>query len=122
MWARIVEFMLGCWLLISAYIFGYEADRTFLWINDLVCGGLILVFALISFHVRFYRAHLLTLLVALWLVGVGYLGYAPPPSPPPPGEYQNYIVLGLLLLMLAIVPSHAELPPRRWQEYFQEGD
>jgi hypothetical protein len=58
------------------------------------------------------RAHLLNILVALWLLGFGYFGFG---EPAPPAA-QNNIVVGLILLMLAIIPSEATLPPKGWRE------
>jgi len=110
MWARDVECMLGVWLLLSPFVFGHDPDATGLWASDLICAALVSTFALLSYGKPTQHAHLLTLLVALWLIGFGRFGAA---SPLPAGM-QNNIVVGLLLLMFAIVPNHASRPPRRW--------
>jgi hypothetical protein len=112
MWARVVEFMLGCWLAISPFIFRHPADDRTLWVTDWVSAGLVILFALLSYWPPLKSIHLATLLVALVLVVVGRLSSW---EHPPPGA-QNQIVVGLLLLMFALVPSHASHPPPAWDE------
>ena len=102
--------MLGVWLAISPFVFRHASDATQLRASDLACAIMVSTFALLSFWRPTRHAHLLSLLVGLWLVGFGRYGTA---APLPPGM-QNEIVVGLLLLMFAIVPNHAERPPRAW--------
>ena len=113
MWARAVEVMLALWLAASPFIFGHSPAEPRLWWNDLVCAGLIMTLSLFSFWSRTTQAHLLNIAVALWLMGFGYFGFG---YPPPPAA-QNDFALGILLLMLAIIPSHATQPPKRWIDY-----
>jgi hypothetical protein len=61
---------------------------------------------------------MLNVLVALGLVGAGYFATG---DPPPPAA-QNEMLVGLLLLMLAIIPSEATLPPKGWRERMPEKD
>jgi peptidoglycan/LPS O-acetylase OafA/YrhL len=110
MWPRVVECMLGCWLLISPFVFRYEDQPIAWWINDHVIGMCVIIFGLMSFWRRTPRAHLLTLLAALWLVLYGRLGHQ---FPFPPAA-QNYITVGLLLMMFAIIPSNSLRPPAAW--------
>lgn len=110
MWARTVEVMLALWLAASPFIFGHSPDEASLWWNDFATAFLILVFSLVSFWGRASHAHLLNVLVGLWLCGFGYVN-GEPPSP----AAQNDLILGLLLLMLAIIPSHATMPPEEWR-------
>ena len=120
MWARVVEVMLGFWLMISPFLFGhYPVDRV-LWVNDLICGSAVVLLAFLSFWFfplfRFLRyAHVLIVGVALWLIGFGYVYGGYPASP----GYQNDIVLGLVLLLPAIVPNEASQPPPSWRRYYQ---
>ena len=112
MWARDVEVMLACWLAISPLVFRQDAGP-WLWWNDLICAGLVLVLALLSYVRGFGRAHILILLVVAWLIGHGWwTGWSGEPTP----TSQNHIITGLLLAMIAIVPSHALDPPRAWRE------
>ena len=113
MWARVVEFMLACWLALSPFILRYSANETFYWANDLVCAFLIALFALLSFWHPLRKIHLLTLGVALWLWGLGYTSF---PGITPPAQ-ENSVVIGLMLLMLAIVPSHSHHISPSWHEF-----
>ena len=110
MWARVVEFMIGCWLAMSPFIFGHTADDILFWTVDLVAAMLVMTLALISYWPPLRHAHLAVGLVALALILVGRFGIAPPI--PPAG--QNYILVGLLLLMFALVPNNASQPPKAW--------
>ena len=76
---------------------------------SLIMGMIVL--ALLSFWRPLRRAHLAILAVALWLIGFAYLSAGYPPAP----ALQNDLVLGLLLLMVALVPSQADLPPESWR-------
>ena len=111
MWARTAEVMLGLWLAASPFIFGHLPAERGLWWSDFASALLIVTLSLFSFWNRSRRAHLLNIGVALWLVGFGYFGFG---GAPPPGA-QNELLVGLLLLMLAIVPSQATLPPVAWR-------
>lgn len=121
MWGRIVEIMLGLWLLISPFLFGhYPADRP-LWMTDMLCGGAVVLLAMLSFWSlsfgRFMRdAHVLILPVAAWLTGFGYFYGAYPASP----GAQNEIFLGLTLMLLAIIPNNASSPPPSWRRYYAQ--
>jgi hypothetical protein len=111
MWARDVEVMLGVWLALSPFIFRHEPDAKLLWVSDLVSALLVATFALLSYWRPTRHAHLLTIAVALWLIGFGRFGA----SVPLPWGMQNDIVIGLLLLMFAVVPNEAAIPPSAWR-------
>ncbi len=113
MWARVMEFMLACWLVISPFIFHYSAEDRFIWISDSVCACFVALFALLSFWDPLRKIHLLTLGVALWLISVGYHTFPALASIPE----ENSMAVGILLLMLAIVPCHAHLLSRSWQKF-----
>lgn len=112
MWARIVEVMLGCWLAVSPFVFRHNPADRVLWFNDLLSALAVVVLALVSFWPPLRFAHVANLAIALWLIAFGF--WAPYPTPP---ALQNDIVVGLLLLMFAIVPNHANQPPRPWREF-----
>jgi hypothetical protein len=116
MWARVVEFMLGCWLAISPFVFRHDQDERLLLAMDWGSAALIILFALLSYWAPLRRMHLATLLVAVAMVAVGRLYFAPDL---PPGA-QNHIVVGLLLLMFALVPSHSSDPPPAWQAKLEQ--
>jgi len=118
MWARLFEFMLALWLSVSPFIFRHAADETFLWASDLSCASIIAVLSLASFNKRIEKIHLLNIAVGLWLIAVGAFRAE---SPPPPAM-QNQIVVGLLLLMFAVIPSRSDEPPRAWQRFYESGE
>ena len=116
MWGRILEIMFGLWLIISPFIFGHYPMNQILWMNDMVCGSIVVLLALLSFWHRLRHAHIAILAVALWLIGFAHLygGY-----PAAPG-YQNNVITGLILLLLAIIPNQAKQPPLAWRHYYQQ--
>ena len=103
--------MSGMWLALSPFIFGHDAREVILWVNDFAAASAIAIFALLSYWPPARYAHLLTVAVALWLLGFGRFG-SPAPIPP---ALQNEIAVGLLLLMFAIVPNYASMPPQPWR-------
>jgi peptidoglycan/LPS O-acetylase OafA/YrhL len=117
MWPRIVEVMLGCWLVVSPFIFRHPAEATFLWANDFAAGAVVIAIALTACWPSAEKLRLLNLLTALYLALVAYLVGG---TPPPPAPYQNYMTLALLLLILAVIPTRATLPPRAWQEFYEK--
>ena len=117
MWARVVEFMLGCWLAISPFIFRHPPENVTLWATDWIAAALVISFALLSYLPRLSHIHLATAVLSIVLVAVGRLAFGEPPQP----GAQNQIVVGLLLLMLALVPSHATQPPISWQAKAHSG-
>jgi peptidoglycan/LPS O-acetylase OafA/YrhL len=112
MWPRVVEVMVGFWLAASPFIFRHPADQKALWTRDLLCAFLVACFALLSFSRRARRAHLGIIPVAGYLVLAAFLSEVDPP----PAALQNDLLVGVVLLMLAILPSEASLPPRGWRE------
>jgi hypothetical protein len=111
MWARVVELMLGVWLAVSPFVFQHGPDAPALWANDLGCATAVIALSLLSFWRRLAYAHLVTIGVALWLVGFGYAASSTLAAP----AFQNEILVGLVLLMLAIVPNEASQPPPPWR-------
>ncbi len=115
MWARVVEVMLGCWLGLSPFIFRHTAEEKGFWVNDLLCGFAVVTLALASFWHPLRHARIAIAAIALWLILFGFLT-----APPAPPASQNHILTGLLLLMFAIIPNEANLPPRAWRTYLIE--
>ncbi len=116
MWARVIEFTLACWLAMSPFIFRHAPGEVFLWWNDLCCALVVATIGLLSFHEKLRRAHLLNLVVALWLLGVAFVR-TELPAPPPA---QNHTVVALLLGMLAVVPSRTGEPPPAWSDFMKK--
>jgi hypothetical protein len=110
MWARVIEFMLGCWFAISPFAFGHDDAEMAFWLTDLTAACLIMILSLASFWPPLRHAHLALVLVASWLILFGRFAI----SPPLPPAAQNYILVGLLLLMFALIPNNASDRPRHW--------
>lgn len=108
MWARVTEVMLGCWLAMSPFIFRHGPEDRVLWVNDLLSATVVVVLAVVSFWSPLRFAHVANFVVGLWLIAFGFWA-SPHPAPP---ALQNDIVVGILLMMFAILPNHASLPPR----------
>jgi hypothetical protein len=109
-WPRVIELMLGAWLVVSPFVFRGTPHLAEYAINDVVSGGLVILFSLAAFWRPLRRANIATLAMGLWLVSYGYFS-APRPGPP---AAQNDLVIGLLLLVFAILPSHTNQPPETW--------
>jgi len=112
MWARHFEIALGLWLVTSPFVFAADGSRA-LWIHDFTCGAALIVVPLLCYRHAWRRAHLVLLALAAWLAGYGWvLAFGGDPTP----ASQNHLVVGLLVAMLAIVPSRAATPPDSWLE------
>ena len=112
MWSRVVEAMLGCWLLMSPFLFRHAADETVLWVTDLVCGAAVFLLRPLSYWTPCLQAHFSTLAVVALLPSFAYLrgfGGAPAAS-------QNHLILGLLLMMFAVIPNDAHRPSPEWRQ------
>jgi hypothetical protein len=112
MWPRVVEVTIGCWLAMSPFIFHHPPEKTLWWVNDFACAVAVMAFALLSWVQPLRHIHLLSCVVAVWLIASGYLH-----GQPVPPAVQNNVLVGWLLGMFAILPSPAELPPQSWQEF-----
>jgi hypothetical protein len=116
MWARVVETMLGLWLLLSPFIFHHPLDATSWWVVDLAAGTFVIAVAVGSFHPKLPRLHLVHLVTCATLLAIGWVAGGADPA----AAHRNWIVLSLLLLMIAIVPSRSHEPPRAWRRYYEE--
>jgi hypothetical protein len=113
MWSRVVEVTLGCWLLMSPFIFRYAPHETALWINDFACAAAVIVFGLMSYWSPARHTHALSLVVGGWLIAFAYwrgFGNASPAS-------QNHLLVGWLMMMFAVIPNRASRPPAGWEDH-----
>ena len=110
MWGRVIEIMTAVWLAASPFVFGVQADPTLLW-ADLGVALLICVLSALSYWPPTRHAHLLILLVSIGLIVWGRFAVLPPTP-----AHQNHIVVGIFLLMMALIPNAASLPPRAWRK------
>lgn len=116
MWARIVECMLGIWLVLSPFIFRHDAASARMWANDLGVGASLIVLALASYWRPTNWAHWLLIPMGIWLIAFGRLSGQPPLLP----GLQNDVLVGLLLAMFAVVPNDASRPPAGWRAVSEE--
>lgn len=110
MWARVSEALLGAWLIVSAGVFSHIATGYL--VNDVACGALVMILALLPFRESMRYVHWGILPVSIWLVGISYFT-APHPAP---GHLVNDLFVGTLLVMFAVVPTEASMPPPEWRE------
>lgn len=115
MWARVVEVMLGIWLLMSPFIFQHESGEVVLWCNDLGGGFALITLALAACWHPLRFAHVGELLVAGWLLAYSYLTFSYPHADP---ALQNEFLVGLLIAMFAILPTESFVPPRPWRAFY----
>jgi hypothetical protein len=115
MWSRVVEIMLGCWLLISPFVFGHPEERVDWWIIDFSAGLAVIVCGGLSYWKPARFSHLLTAVVGAALIALAYrfYGHAPPAA-------QNQALTGLLLMMFAVIPNDAASPPQAWRDAMHE--
>jgi len=115
-WARVVECMLGLWLVLSPFILRHGMDDTLFWTVDLAAGTAVVAVALGSFKGALSRLHLVHLLTGTVLFALGWILGGRHPEP----AHQNWVIFALLLMMIAVIPSHAHDPPRKWMEFHEE--
>ncbi len=108
-WARLSEIFIGIALLLSRQLFS-ATD----WIGVL-SGAITILFALLSYRESLNKMHLLQVLPIGLLFYTGYTY----PTFQLPLFLQLYILIALLLLMFAIIPSHASEPPRPWKKFLK---
>jgi peptidoglycan/LPS O-acetylase OafA/YrhL len=120
MWGRVIEIILGLWLVLSPFVWGHYSSDPGLWRSDVISGIAVIGLAVLSFwpfrSFRFLRyAHLGILFVASWVVVFSYFNSGHPAEP----GYQNALLTGLTLLLIAIIPNDASQPPTSWRRYYQ---
>ncbi len=114
MWPRIVEVMLGLWLVLSPAIFRLGPGDVALRVIDLACGAAVAALSLAAIRVRLLR--IAVLVIGVWLIGYGYVaGW----YPSPPG-YKNLIIVGGLVSVLSLIPTDCLEPTRSWRDYYAD--
>jgi hypothetical protein len=111
MWARHSELFLGFWVALGPFVFRMPLDGGAVVASTFLCAAALVVLPLASYWPPLRRAPLLELVVAAWLIGFGWWRGREAPTP----DAQSDICVGLLIAMLAIVPSRASLPPLPWR-------
>lgn len=110
MWARDIEFMLGCWLAVSPFIFGLEPG-TVAWAGTFIASAITIALSLLSYWHPTRHAHCVLFFVAVALIGFGRFASGAEPTP----GFQNLIIIGALLAMFGLVPNQASQPPEAYR-------
>lgn len=113
MWARHFELFLAIWLSISWLIFSYPQGSLLMY-HDFVVAIVISTLSLLNYKYRYI--HLYNFAVAAWLIALVLFSQAPITNP----FYQNYMTIGLLLLMFAVIPPNSSFPPKEWHEFLEK--
>ena len=100
---RTIELGIGVWLIASPWVFGYPDPSSPLFIKDVVCGALVILFSALSFWTAMRWAHYFTGLVAVWL-GTETLQLLGRPDEAPAW---NELAAAFLLLALFLFPTGA---------------
>lgn len=116
MWPRTVEIMLAFWLLLGPFIFDPSGRAPLPFAASYVAAFATLTFSSLSFFRKWERAHVGTLGAGVLLTTLAYVAAGPEAAP----GYQNLIISGLLISMMAMIPSHCDVPPKKWELYFEE--
>ena len=111
MWARISEMILGTWLILSHFFF----DSPF--VLDLTLGALTILISGLCYIDAISKLHLCHPFITAILLSVSYCSS----ERELPFFLQNYILVGLGLLMFCIIPSRAFEPPKPWRELNKNG-
>lgn len=117
MWGRVIEILTATYLALSPFYFRAQHEPNLVLIDSLI-ALLIVVLSGISFWRPTGYAHFAILLVA---AGLAAWGRFAEPTPLPP-VHQNHIVVGLFLMMIAVIPNEASLPPLAWRPREQDAD
>ncbi|MBA2728701.1 MAG: hypothetical protein H0U49_11075 [Parachlamydiaceae bacterium] len=114
MWARHFEIFLAIWLTLGWLIFRYPEDASLLMFHDFFIAAIISTISLLSYKYRYI--HLLNIFTALWLIAIVFVSNTNISNAP----FQNYMLIGLTLLIFAIIPPRASSPPKEWEDFIEK--
>lgn len=115
MWGRILQIAVAGWIAASPLLLGVGDGGGIATAINLGGAAIMAILAAASMHPRWPHLHLGSALPALGLIGAAFLlsGHPAPPL------QQSNIIASLLLLILVLVPTHANRPPAGWEEFNQ---
>jgi hypothetical protein len=113
-WPRYCEMLLSLWLLVVPWILNYGDSNIFRAVN-IAAATVILLLDIVSITLYKRYAYLAVLVIA-----AGLLVHAFFAMPPEIAGTQNNILIALLLLMFAILPTEATLPPPSWRKFHEK--
>ena len=112
MWARMIQLMIGVWLLISPFIFPALIGRQTSMAPELLFGAVFVLLAMLGCMQRFaIAANTLSFFFAGALTLFAYFSVS---GELPPVE-QNRLICGILIAMFAIIPLDTINPPQKIQ-------
>lgn len=97
LWVHYAIILLGAWLLVSPFTFGYHDLPVFLW-SDIASGALLILFGCLSLSPRRLWAPWAAFVVGAWLNFAPLVLWAPEPS-----IYINDTLVGILVVALTIL-------------------
>ena len=120
MWPRIIEIVMAVWLAAGSRVLAPESAPTWAATADLACAVFVAAVSLASMLTRLRKLHLINLFAACGVIVLAYVSG----SSVADALRQNYMLVGLMLGMFAILPSRASRPPLAWTEFLrnQGGD
>ena len=113
-WPRYAELLCAFWLIISGWVLSYPEAFVY-GVVSITAAVAIIIFDIMSITLFMRYAYLMILAVAMGLLGFAYF-IAPAESQ----GTQNLICVALFLLMFAILPTEALLPPKSWRDFRRE--
>ena len=109
-WPRYCELALALWLVAASWILDYQNSTH--QAMTVIPGGAILLLDILSIASPRRYSYLGVAGVALGLLAYGFLA-----MPVGLTGTENNVIVALLLLMFAILPTEATLPPASWRDY-----
>lgn len=110
MWPRYCELIFAVWLIASGWLLENPDPGPY---RAVAVAAGVLTVALDLLSITFVKPYAY---LGVLGVGAGLLGYAYFAAPAEAQGTQNAIIVALLLLMFAILPTEASLPPRSWRD------
>lgn len=111
MWPRWIECGLAGWLSCAGFVLGVPAAALGVWVVDSAAALAVIAAAITASRRRDGRAHVLTLAVGVIVFVHGFVQPWPLPA-----WHENHILVGLLLVMFAVIPTDAHRPPPPWRD------
>ena len=113
-WPHYCEMLLSLWLLVAPWILNYGDSNIF---RDVNIAAAMVTLLLDIISIRLYKRYGY---LAVLGVAAGLLIHAFFVMPPQAAGTQNNILVALLLVMFAILPTEATLPPPSWREFHEK--
>ena len=109
-WPRYAELLCAFWLIASGWVLTYPEPFVY-GVVSIAAAVAVIIFDIMSITLFMRYAYLMILVVALALLGFAYFV-----APAETQGTQNLICVALFLLMFAILPTEALLPPKSWRD------